>query len=161
MQIFNRAPTFFFGFSLKMYSFLPFLMKVLKTIENMKKKKSSRKSLWHVRGTLGHPGKGLKVGSDTVATHSICPVGSYRVIHYFWFWFLHHHRVKVSWKIYVFGSSKGIFQSKMICNTSNCRFLIELQLISLGFSLRHFNFFWHFQLKTSFFCSKTPKKSWK
>ena len=102
--------------------------------------KSSRKSLWHVRGTLGHPGKGLKVGSDTVATHSICPVGSYRVIHYFWFWFLHHHRVKLRWKIYIFGSSKGIFQSKMICNISNCRFLIKLQLSSLDFLWRCIHF---------------------
>ena len=144
-----------------MYSFLPFLMKVLKTIENMKKKKSSRKSLWHVWGGLVRAGKCLKFGSDTMPMYSIRPAAKLSQPHNYFFWFLHHHRVKIRWRIYVFGCSKGIFQSKIICNTSNCRSFIELQLISLGFSLRYFIFFGHFQLEMCSFFSKTPKKSWK
>ena len=147
MQIFNRAPTFFFGFSLKMYSFLPFLMKVLKTIENMKKKKSSQKSLWHVPGTLRHPGKCLKFGADPSPMSSISTARWTSLFLNFSYFFLHRHRVKIRYTFYVFGYSKAIFQSKMICNTSNERSFIELQLISLGFSLRYFNFFGHFQLK--------------
>ena len=133
-------------------------MKVLKTIKNMKKKKSSQKSLWHVWGGLVRAGKGLKLGSDTMATYSIRPAAKVSQLHNYFFWFLDHHRVKISWKIYVFGCSKGIFQSKMICNTSNCRFLIELQLISLGFSLRYFIFFRIFNLQCDIFLTKKHQK---
>ena len=127
----------------------------------MKKKKSSRKSLWHVWGGLVRAGKCLKFGSDTMPMYSIRPAAKVSQLHNYFFWFLHHHRVKIRYTFYVFGYSKGIFQSKMICNTSNERSFIELQLISLGFSLRYFNFFGHFQLKMCLFFSKTPKKSWK
>ena len=139
-RFFYVSSTFLFGVSFKILQFLVFFHNWKHVSLKSEIQKSSRKSLWHVPGTLRHPGKCLKVGSDTVATHSIRPIWSYRVIHYFWFWFLHHHRVKLRWKNYIFGSSKGIFQSKMICNISNCRFLIELQLSSLGFLWRCIHF---------------------
>ena len=120
--------------------------------------KSSRKSLWHVWGGLVRAGKCLKFGSDTMPMYSIRPAAKLSQPHNYFFWFLHHHRVKIRYTFYVFGYSKGIFQSKMICNTSNERSFIELQLISLGFSLRYFIFFRIFNLQCDIFLTKKHQK---
>ena len=110
-------------------------------------------------GTLRHPGKCLKFGADPSPTSSISPARSTSVILNFSYLFLHRHRVKIRYTFYVFGYSKAIFQSKMVCNTSNCRFLIELQLLFYGFSLKKFPFFGILSFKTCIFLQKTPKKS--
>ena len=130
----------------------------MKTIENLKIKKSSRKSLWHVPGTLRHPGKCLKFGADPSPTSSISPAWWTSLFLNFSYLFLHRHRVKIRYTFYVFGYSKAIFQSKMVCNTSNCRFLIELQLLFYGFSLKKFPFFWDFIIENMHIFTKNTKK---
>ena len=119
----------------------------------------SRKSLWHVPGTLRHPGKCLKFGADPLPRSSISPARWTSLFLNFSYFFLHRHRVKIRYTFYVFGYSKGIFQSKMICNTSNCRFLIELQLLFYGFSLKKFPVFWDFIIENKKYFYKKHQKN--
>ena len=47
-------------------------------------------------------GKCLKFGSDTMPMYSIRPAAKLSQPHNYFFWFLHHHRVKIRYTFYVF-----------------------------------------------------------